>query len=113
MGSLVIAVFILLVAGSSSASGAPAEAGPDSSAADTAAIARPAPADSAGRTPSDSIGHRIVREFPPVQVRGLLEDLRSTETVHPIAPQVMRQLPIDDFADLVALQPGVVTQGDE
>src|SRR5262245_34997434 len=114
MRSFDIAAFILLfLAGSSSASGATAGAGPDRSAADTAATAPPAPVDSAGRPAADTTGHRIVREFPPVQVRGLLEDLRSTETVHPIAPQVMRQLPIDGFADMVALQPGVVIQGDE
>ncbi|MBI3539067.1 MAG: TonB-dependent receptor plug domain-containing protein, partial [Candidatus Eisenbacteria bacterium] len=69
-----------------------------------------APRDSAR---ADSAARRVVRQFPAVEVRAILDDLRSTVTVHPISAVTMRALPIDGLADMVALQPGVVTQGEE
>ena len=56
---------------------------------------------------------RVVRRFPPIEVRALLHDLGSSETVHVIPGWVMRALPADGFADVLALQPGVVAQGEE
>src|ERR1044072_8657994 len=56
---------------------------------------------------------RIVRRFPPVEVRALLHDLGSTETVHLIPGTVLRAMPVDRLADVLQLEPGVVAQGEE
>ena len=72
----------------------------------------PAPRDTA---PADSshASHRVVRSFPPIEVKALLHDPASSETVHMIPGSVMALLPVDGFADVLALQPGVVAQGEE
>jgi outer membrane receptor protein involved in Fe transport len=65
--------------------------------------------------PPDSVAaRRVVREFPAIEVQGaLLHDLRSSQTVHVIAPAALRDYPADRLAELVALKPGVVALGDE
>lgn len=75
--------------------------------ADSASPARVAAPDSA-RAPIP-----VVREFPPVEVRVLLHDMRSTQTVHLIPGSVLHDYPVDGLADVIALQPGVVAQGEE
>ena len=65
------------------------------------------PADSA-RAPS-----RVVRRFPPVEVRAPFFDPRSSETVHVVSGTALRSFPIDRLADLLALQPGVVAEAEE
>src|SRR6185436_1322771 len=90
---------------------------PDSVAADSLARAgRAAPADSLARPreaarPDSTASPRIVREFPVFEVRSLLHDLRSSQTVHEIPTPALRAYPVDDLAGIVALQPGVVAQG--
>jgi hypothetical protein len=79
----------------------------------TATPERAVPDTTARDTTAPDTTRRIVREFPAMEVRGLLEDMRSTATVHPVAPEMIRRLPVDGFVDLLALQPGVVAQGEE
>jgi TonB-dependent Receptor Plug Domain len=57
--------------------------------------------------------HRVVVTLPATEVTAQLPDLNSSQTVHAIQRAAMRTLPVDGFADIVALQPGVVVQGDE
>jgi outer membrane receptor protein involved in Fe transport len=80
-------------------------------------LAAPAAADSGSGgvvPPADSMARapRVVRQFPAVEVRALLHDLRSSQTVHELAGPVLRAHPADGLAELVALQPGVVAQGE-
>jgi outer membrane receptor protein involved in Fe transport len=89
----VLALLLLLTA----ASGAAAARAPASA----------APADTVQASP------RVVRLFPPVEVRGLLHDWRSSQTVRMISGPALHELPVDDFAGVLALQPGVVVQGEE
>ncbi len=56
---------------------------------------------------------RVVRRFPPTEVWATLHDLRSSETVRMIPGSTMRVLPIDNLTDAIALQAGVVAQGEE
>jgi hypothetical protein len=86
--------------------------------ADTAATAVPAAPDSALSQPAPAAAdtartRRVVREFPVVEVRALLPDLKSNQTVHEIPTAALRAYPIDRVADVVALQPGVVALGEE
>lgn len=67
----------------------------------------PAARDSAQARP------QVVLELPPVEVRALLHDMRSNQTVHLIPSTVLRALPVDRLADVFALQPGVVALGEE
>jgi hypothetical protein len=72
-------------------------------------------ADSARATaPADSArpASRVVRRFPEVEVRALLHDLRSSQTVHVIPSAALRAWPVDGLADALALQPGVVALED-
>ena len=78
-----------------------------SSAADGAAPRRIVPADTV------LARHRVVRQFPAIEVRAPLHDLNSSETVRMISGSAMRALPIDNLADAIALQAGVVAQGEE
>ena len=55
---------------------------------------------------------RIVRRFPIIEVRAPLHDLRSSQTVRVIPGAALRTLPVDDLADAIALQAGVVAQGE-
>jgi len=79
----------------------------------------PAAAWAAGGTPdtlaaADSTrARRVVREFATLEVRALLHDLKSGETVHPIAALALHAYPVDGLAQAVALEPGVVVQGEE
>ena len=70
------------------------------------------PADSA-RADSARVTHRVVRRFPPIEVRAMLHDPASSQTVRMIPGSSLHTLPVDDFADVLALQPGVVAQGEE
>jgi outer membrane receptor protein involved in Fe transport len=90
--SVLALLFALAAAPGAAAARAPAPAAP----ADTA---RPAA--------------RVVRRFPPIEVRATLHDPRSSQTVRMIPGSALRALPVDDFADVLALQPGVVAQGEE
>ncbi len=73
--------------------------------------ARVAPADS---LPADSAGvRRVVRQFPALEVRALIPDLLSSQTVHPVSGAWLSALPVDRLAEAVALQSGVVAQADE
>ncbi len=56
---------------------------------------------------------RVVRQFPEVEVRALLHDFRSSQTVHLIPPSALHSLPVDGLADVLELQPGVVVTGEE
>jgi outer membrane receptor protein involved in Fe transport len=76
------------------------------------------PAESAGPrriTPADTVlaRHRVVRQFPAIEVRAPLHDLNSSETVRMISSAALRALPIDNLTDAIALQAGVVAQGEE
>jgi outer membrane receptor protein involved in Fe transport len=74
-----------------------------------------APADSgAARAPADTAAaRRIVRTFPTLEVRAPIHDLRSSQTVRMISGTTLRALPVDGLAAAVALQAGVVAQGEE
>lgn len=83
---------------------------------DPSAAAAPRDAVHADSLGADSVQAkpRIVRRFPPIEVWGTtLHDPRSSETVHLIAPTAMRVFPVDGLADVLALQAGVVAQGEE
>jgi outer membrane receptor protein involved in Fe transport len=71
-------------------------------------------ADSAHAPRADSLSSvRIVRRFPPVEVRAPLYDLRSSQTVHVVTETAIRTSPVEDLTGLLSLQPGVVAQGEE
>jgi len=81
-------------------------------------LAAPVPADGAGApadssathaAPSDSAA-RIVRTLAPVEVRALLPDMLSSQTVHAVSGTALRDLPVQSLADALALQAGVVAQ---
>lgn len=78
-----------------------------SPARDTAAARTPAPAD------TTASGRRVVRQFPVLVVRAPVHDMRSSQTVRMASAAAMRMLPVDDLADAIALQAGVVAQGEE
>ena len=65
--------------------------------------------------PADTVrpATRVVRRFPPIEVWATLHDPGSSETVRMIPGSALHALPVDDFAEVLALQPGVVTQGEE
>lgn len=93
-------------------------AAPDSLAGGTAArpdTSAAAARDSVGVARADTTARprRVVREFPAVEVRALLHDARSSQTVREIPVTALRAYPADGLADLVALQPGVVAHEDE
>ncbi|HUK64770.1 MAG TPA: TonB-dependent receptor, partial [Dongiaceae bacterium] len=75
--------------------------------ADTAATI--AAADTAS---PDTLGARVVRRFEPVIVRARFVDPLSYQTVHETSGARLRSLPVDDWAQAVALQPGVVATGE-
>lgn len=75
--------------------------------------ARTVPAADSVAAADSSATRRIVREFPPLEVRALLHDVRSSQTVHEISGPALRAYPVDGLAQVVALQPGVVAQGEE
>lgn len=78
------------------------------------AAATPAP-DSAGvAAPPPRAGRadRVVREFAPVTVvGGRRSDRYSAEAVHPVSREQLRRLPVDNLAQAIALQAGVVAVG--
>ena len=78
-----------------------------------AALALSAP-DSARVAAGDSVPTRVVRTLETFTVRGLaLHDPLSTETVHRVPPGAIRRFPVERIAGLVALEPGVVAQGED
>ena len=105
-----VPLLLLAAACCGPAAGAARAAAADSTAApaDTSAT----PADSS-RADSAKAMPRVVRTLPTVEVRSTVHDLNSSETVRLIQSATMRTLPVDGFADVVTLQPGVVAQGDE
>jgi outer membrane receptor protein involved in Fe transport len=92
--TLAVSVLLSMFASASAAPGAPARR-------DTA------------RADTSRVSPRVVRRFPAIEVRAPLHDLRSSETVRMISSSAMRALPIDNLADAVALQAGVVAHGEE
>ncbi len=56
---------------------------------------------------------RVVRVFPPLEVRALLPDMGSSQTVHSIPSTALHGFPVDNLTDLIALQPGVVADAEE
>lgn len=90
---------LLFAATLATADSLPRTAAPDSSAA--------AAVDSSHAAP------RVVRRFPPIEVQAPAYDLASVQTVHGIEANVLRALPVDDVAGALALQAGVVAQGEE
>jgi outer membrane receptor protein involved in Fe transport len=69
--------------------------------------------DSAAAVHDSTHAPRVVRRFPEVEVRAPLYDLRSSQTVHVMDEAALRSMPVDCLEDLLALQPGVVAQGEE
>lgn len=66
-----------------------------------------APADPAA--PADSAAApRIVRQLEPIEVRAMLKDPRSSQTLRTTELDAVRGLPIQDLADAWSLQAGVV-----
>src|SRR5258705_7829042 len=76
------------------------------------AVSSPTPVPPAAPRDSVPAPARVVRSFPPVEVRARLHDLRSSETVHAIAEEATGGFPVDDLADVLALQPGVVADAE-
>lgn len=78
--------------------------------------ALPAPHDSAGAPAPDSTHGappHIVRRLEEFLVRApRLHDPRSAENVHLISPAALRALPVDGLAGALALQAGVVAEGE-
>ena len=56
---------------------------------------------------------RLVRVLPTVEVHALLGDLLSGQISHRIPAGALQFYPIDDLADVLALEPGVVAQAEE
>lgn len=71
-----------------------------------------APADSTAGSPDTTAG-RIVRRFPPVEVRAPALDLRANTVAHPVAEWTLRSPLVSSVADVLAAQPGVVVQAGE
>jgi hypothetical protein len=101
----VIALMASLAAAPSAAGSAPRPPAHDSPAA--------APYDSARAAARDSAAPRIVRRFPAIEVRAPIHDMRSSQTVHVLSGSALHALPLDGFVDAIALQAGVVAQGEE
>ena len=104
-----IASLLIVAAGSHAVAETPSDSARVTS-SDSVSTVR---ADTTHAVRPDTTGRRVVREFPTVEVRSLLHDLKSSETVHPIPAVTLRALPIDRLVDVIALQPGVVAQGEE
>jgi outer membrane receptor protein involved in Fe transport len=65
-----------------------------------------APADTTARST------RVVRRFPPIEVRATAVDLLSSQTVHAVESAALSTLPVDELAQVLALQAGVVAEGE-
>ena len=75
---------------------------------------QPAPADTTPRVADTAPAKpRLVRVFPPIEVRALLPDLGSSQTVHAVSGAALHAFPVDNLAEVLALQPGVVVQAEE
>src|SRR5438552_3946719 len=76
-----------------------------------AAEARPAPPDSAA---ADSSSRRVVTRMEEIVVRASrLADPFSSQSVHLVTREALRELPVDDLADVLSLQAGVVATGED
>jgi hypothetical protein len=73
----------------------------------------PSAPDTTAAADTTAVSPRIVRQFPPIEVSAPLHDMRSSETVRMIPGSALRTLPVDGMAEALALQPGVVAQGEE
>jgi outer membrane receptor protein involved in Fe transport len=107
MGSMLASLLLLLTLNPAPADPLPPGSTTPHTTADSAGRAASAPADT---LPSPA---RIVRRFPPIEVRAAAIDMFSSQTVQPIGVEAMRALPIDDLAGVLGLQAGVVAQGEE
>src|SRR2546426_11834336 len=72
-------------------------------AVDSAAV----PAPTAAPAESIAMAGRVVRVFPPIEVRVLLHDLNSSQTVRLVPAKVLRSYPIERIADVLLLQPEI------
>ena len=81
-------------------------------AAAPAAHGASAPGDTASAD-SSRAAPRVVRRFPPIEVRASLRDRRSSQTVRSIPGTTLQDLPVDGLVEAVGLQAGVVTQAGE
>ncbi len=64
--------------------------------------------------PDSNVSERIVRRFDPIVVEGgRRADPSSIETVYTLPARSLRALPLDRFADAIALEAGVVAQGED
>jgi outer membrane receptor protein involved in Fe transport len=94
---------------------APPPLAPDTSAfVRDSVVTGPASPHTLAAPPPDSAAarRRIVREFP-IDVPARLHDLRSNQVVHIVPQAALRAWTVDGLADVIALQPGVVAQGEE
>lgn len=89
-----------------------APAGADTAATPPGASAPGAP-QAGARDTAGATARRVVRTLAPLEVRALLPDMLSSQTVHQIAPATLRDLPVNDLAGALALQAGVVAQAGE
>lgn len=78
-------------------------------------LVSPAGGPDAAAAPPDStrVPRRVVRQFPAIEVRAPLHDLRSSQTVRQVSGQALRALPVDGLVDAFARLPGVVAQDGE
>src|SRR5262249_35827025 len=82
-----------------------------------ATAADPALPDSAAAGAADSThasSHRVVKRMEEVMVRASrLADPLSSQTVHQVTRESLRELPVDHLTDALALQAGVVATGEQ
>lgn len=113
-----LAILALPVAAADFIAAAPdsGAAAPDAAVADSGAMKPVTPSRSVtapSRPDSAPAPPRLVRTFPPIEVRALIHDLGSSQVVHLVSGEAVRSLPVDNLAELVALQPGVVVEAEE
>lgn len=83
-------------------------------AAALAASSPAATADTIARKPRPERAEHVVREFEPVTVvGGRRSDRYSAEAVHPVSREQLRRLPVDNLAQAIGLQAGVVAVGED
>ncbi len=79
--------------------------------ADTTTMTNGAGTTPAPRRTLDST--RVVKEFPAIQVRSQLHDMRSSQTVRVLEGAALRSFPVDGLLEALSAQPGVVAYGEE
>jgi outer membrane receptor protein involved in Fe transport len=82
-----------------------------------ASAANPSLPDSAATSSPDSVraaSNRVVKRLEEVEVRASrLADPLSSQTVHRVTRESLRELPVDHLSDALALQAGVVAMGEQ